>query len=266
MEDFIEARLQEIENTLAEVQEFGLQPFYLDRIQSNGEKMSTFMLANYLKKKGFDTQYVSGEEIIITNDSYTNALPLFKFTQNRIAEKIKPAILDPQVHIIFCVTGFIGRNKIGHTTTLGRGGSDFTATILTHALLDVKASRKIKVIFWKDVDGILATDPKYVKKPHLVPRMSYDEAKELAFFGAKILHPKCLAVIEKKKILVEIRNFDKPLSEKYSLICADTDEETIKGITTIPNVQMISVNSGHWSRSRACSREFSKQWGITIFP
>src|SRR5271157_1003991 len=244
IEDFIERRLQEIENTLAEIQEFGLQPFYLDRIQSNGEKMSTFMLTTFLKKKGFETQYISGEELIITNDSYTNALPLFKYTQARVAEKMKPAMLDPQVNVIFCVTGFIGRNKVGHTTTLGRGGSDFTATILAHAIFDVHASDKIKVIFWKDVDGILATDPKYVPDAHLVPRMSYDEAKELAFFGAKILHPKCLAVIEKKGILVEIRNFDKPLSENYSRICSDTDEETIKGITTIPNVQMISVNSG----------------------
>ncbi len=244
VENYVEKRFEEIENTLSEILEFGMKPFYLDSIISNGEKLSTFMLSSYLQYKGIDTQFYTGEELIITDDNFFNALPLFKEIQNRVEKKLKPLIMDPAVTLIFCVTGFIGRNMVGNTTTLGRGGSDFTATILAHAIYDTKAASEIKVIFWKDVDGILATDPKYVKGARLVPKMSYDEAKELAFFGAKILHPKCLAAVEKKGIPVEIRNFDKPQSKVFSLIGPDTDEGTIKGISMLPAVQMISVNSG----------------------
>ena len=157
-------------------------------------------------------------------------------------------ILDnPKDITIFCITGFIGRNKIGYITTLGRGSSDYTATILAHVIHNTCKFKDIKVILWKNVDGLLVSDPKYINnsEPQLVKILDYNEAKEMAFFGAKILHPKCLEAIEPYKIPLEIRNFNKPLEKsQFTIISEKTDKSNIKGISTVEEVAMITVSSG----------------------
>ena len=103
----------------------------------------------------------------------------------------------------------------------------------------------VKVILWKDVDGILTADPRYVKNPALVKKLNYKEAAESAFFGAKILHPKCLAAIEDQKIPVIIKNFDHPEeAENFSIISEITEPGHLKGISTISKMSMITVSSG----------------------
>ena len=121
-EVFIENKFTDIEEILGQISEFGLEDYYMDYIVSFGERLSTFLLATYLESRGYDSMYIPGEEIIITDDEYSNALPIFEYTQNRIQDRLLP-IIKGNVNLIFCVTGYFGRNKIGYTTTLGRGGS-----------------------------------------------------------------------------------------------------------------------------------------------
>jgi aspartate kinase len=241
----IRDRLMELQTAVMEVGEFGLQPYFSDYILSFGEKMSTYLLHLYLEKEGYTSIFYSGEDLIITDDNFTDALPDYTYTMNRVRNRITPYLENPSDDTIFCVTGFIGRNKIGYTTTLGRGGSDFTATILARAIHETCKYKSVKVILWKDVDGILTANPKLADNPQLVSKLNYAEAKELAFFGAKILHPKCLAAIEKYNIAVEIKNFSNPLEKvKYSIISAESDACSLKGISTLDKVAMITVASG----------------------
>ncbi|TFG27956.1 MAG: aspartate kinase, partial [Promethearchaeota archaeon] len=128
---------------------------------------------------------------------------------------------------------------------LGRGGSDYTATILARAIYDAANDKDIKVILWKDVDGLLAIDPKYVPQASLIKNLDFEEAKEIANFGAKVLHPKCLEVIEKRNIPLEIRNFDKPLEKvNFTKISDFSDIEQIKGISAVESATIITVTSG----------------------
>jgi aspartate kinase len=156
-----------------------------------------------------------------------------------------PLLENTKKDIIISITGFIGRNKIGYTTTLGRGGSDYTATILAHSIHEVANDKNIKVILWKDVDGLLAINPKYISKSTLIKNLDYKEAKHIANFGAKILHPKCLEAIENKNIPLELRNFNKPLERfEFTKISEISDKNQIKGISTVEDAVIITVSSG----------------------
>ncbi|MHA1730341.1 MAG: aspartate kinase [Promethearchaeota archaeon] len=244
VEDFLETRFSEIESILDQIKEFGIQDYYLDYLVSYGERLSTFILSTYLESRGYPSMYIAGEEIIITDDNYSNALPLYEYTKNRARERLVPFIRG-DIDVIFCVTGYFGRNKIGYTTTMGRGGSDFTATILARVLAELGVAGTVRVVFWKDVDGLLFTNPEYCSDASLIRKIGYGEAKEMAFFGAKVLHPKCLAAIEKHGVPVEIRNFDKPLEGvDYTLISGETEHTLLKGISTVEDAALISVNSG----------------------
>ena len=243
--DWVDKKLSELEDVFEDVKEFGLENYYIDYISSFGEILSTYILSEYLRSKGYDSVYIPANKLIITNDNYTNAYPLYELTNFRVKNKIIPLLEGKHKDFIFCLTGFIGRNKIGYTTTLGRGGSDYTATILAHSLYEVGNDKDIRVILWKDVDGLLAINPKYVREASLIRFLDYKEAKEIATFGAKVLHPKCLEAIEINKIPLEIRNFDKP-SEKinFTLISEKTDKDKIKGISTVENSVIITITSG----------------------
>lgn len=243
--NWVEKQLSELEDALEDMIEFGLEPYYIDYVSSFGEIMSTYILSEYLRSKGFDSVYIPANKLIITDDNYNKAYPLYNLTNARIRNKILPLLEGTDKDFIFCVTGFIGRNKMGYTTTLGRGGSDYTATILAHSLYEVGQDKDIKVILWKDVDGLLAINPKYVADASLIRNLDYREAKEIANFGAKVLHPKCLEALEHNKIPLEIRNFDNPVEEiNYTRISEKTDKEQIKGISTIEEATIITVSSG----------------------
>jgi aspartate kinase len=242
--DWIDDKLRELEDIFADIKEFGLEPYYKDYVLSFGEILSTHILNQYLLSHGEDSVYIPANKLIITNDEFNNAYPLFKLTNSRIKRLLIPLLENPNKNTIICLTGFIGRNKIGYITTLGRGGSDYTATILARSLYDVGDDKNIKVILWKNVDGLLAIDPKYLPHSSLIKNLNYDEAKHIANFGAKILHPKCLEAIEKHKIPLEIRNFDKPLEKDFTEISELTDKDQIKGISAVEFATIITVISG----------------------
>jgi len=243
--DWVDKNLSELEDILEDIKEFGLEPYYVDYVSSFGEILSTYILSEYLHSKNLDSVYIPANKVIITDDNFSNAYPLYQLTHNRVKNKIIPLLETINKDFIFCVTGFIGRNKIGYITTLGRGGSDYTATILAHSLYEVGKEKNIKVILWKDVDGLLAINPDYVPKASLIKNIDYTEAKEIANFGAKVLHPKCLEALEKNKIPLEIRNFDNP-DEKFNftMVSEHTDKDQIKGISAMEDATIITITSG----------------------
>ncbi|MHA1458156.1 MAG: aspartate kinase [Promethearchaeota archaeon] len=242
---WVDKILSELEDTLHDIKEFGLEPYYKDYILSFGEILSTYILNQYILSKGLESVYIPANKVIITNDEFNNAYPFYEFTNVRVKKLIIPILENTKKDIIISITGFIGRNKIGYTTTFGRGGSDYTATILAHSIYDVANDKNIKVILWKDVDGLLAINPKYISKSTLIKNLDYKEAKHIANFGAKILHPKCLEAIENKNIPLELRNFNKPLERfEFTTISAKTDKNEIKGISTVDDAVIITVSSG----------------------
>ncbi len=244
VKDWIDEKLSELEDRFADIKEFGLEPYYKDYILSFGEILSTYILNHFLLSNGLDSEFIATNKLIITNDDFNNAYPLYNLTNARIERLLIPLIENPKKDTIVCLTGFIGRNKLGVTTTLGRGGSDYTATILARGLYEVGNDKNIKIILWKDVDGLLAIDPKFISSPSLIKNLDYAEAKHIANFGAKILHPKCLEAIESYKIPLEIRNFDKPLETNFTEISEITDKDHIKGISAVEFATIITVISG----------------------
>jgi aspartate kinase len=245
VKSWIDDKLSDLEDIFSDVKEFGLEPYHKDYILSYGEVLSTFILNQYLLNRGFDSIFIESKKVIITNDDFNNAYPLYELTNNRIKKFLLPIIENPLKETIICFTGFIGRNKIGSITTLGRGGSDYTATILARSLYEVGEDKDIKVILWKDVDGLLAINPKYIPKSTLIKNLDYNEAKNIANFGAKLLHPKCLEAIEKCKIPLEIRNFHKSIDQsEFTLISEFTDKKKIKGISAIDDAVIITITSG----------------------
>ncbi|MHA1391078.1 MAG: aspartate kinase [Promethearchaeota archaeon] len=242
---WVDKKLSELEDALEDIKEFGLEPYYKDYVLSFGEILSTYILNQYILSKGLESVYIPANKLIITNDEFNNAYPFYEFTNVRVKKMIVPLLENTKKDIIISITGFIGRNKIGYTTTLGRGGSDYTATILAHSIYEVMNDKNITVILWKDVDGLLAINPKFVSKSTLIKHLDYKEAKHIANFGAKILHPKCLEAIETQKIPLELRNFNKPLERvEFTKISAMTDKNEIKGISTVEDGVIITVSSG----------------------
>jgi len=245
VKEWMDDKLSELEDTFADIREFGLEPYYKDYVLSFGEFFSTYILNQYLLSNGIDSVFVPANKIIITNDEFNNAYPLYDLTNSRIKRLLIPLLENPRKDTIICLTGFIGRNKIGYITTLGRGGSDYTATIIAHSLYEMGDDKDIKVILWKDVDGLLAINPKFTPESSLIRNLDYNEAKHIANFGAKILHPKCLEAIEKSKIPLEIRNFDKPLEKvNFTKISEFTDKDQIKGLSAVEDAVVITITSG----------------------
>ncbi|MFX1339153.1 MAG: aspartate kinase [Promethearchaeota archaeon] len=215
-----------------------------DIIVSYGEKLSTFIISQYINSQdiGIQSQFISSDEVIITDDNFGRALPLLDETEESFNTNVIPILQSEKVDLI-CITGFYGSTKDKKITTLGRGGTDLTAAIVAYCL---KPKFNTKVIYWKDVNGFLNADPRISKKTALLKNISYVEAKELAFFGSKVLHPVCLDVNEKGSIPSEIRPFKNPESEEFTTITKEVikDEKIIKAITSIERLSMVTIESG----------------------
>ena len=210
-----------------------------DLIISYGEKISTFLLNQYLLSTGITSKFVSSSELIITDDNFSRALPLLDETEELVTEKLYPLITSDTIDLV-CVSGFYGSTIDKKITTLGRGGTDLSAAIIAYAL---RKKFNCRVIYWKDVKGILNADPKLSEKTALLKKLSYVEAKELAFFGSKVLHPLCLDVNEKGGIPSEIRSFNEPESTEFTTITKEitTDNRIIKAITSIYKLSMVTI-------------------------
>jgi len=213
-----------------------------DLIVSYGERLSTFIVSQYLNSIGIKAEFVSSDEVVRTDDNFGSALPLLEETEELVNRRISP-ILKSKENIIACVTGYYGSTNDQKITTLGRGGTDLTAAIMAYCF---QPDYNCRVIYWKDVQGFLNADPRISDKTELLKRISYIEAKELAFFGSKVLHPVCLDVNEKREIPSEIRPFNDPDSKEFTTITKEIEDnnKTVKAITSIQKLSMVTIASG----------------------
>jgi aspartate kinase len=212
-----------------------LTPRITDAIASYGERLSTAILTKALEKHGIPSQLMDARECIITDDNFTRAGVLFDQTDSLIVEHLRPVIKAGKVPVF---QGFIGRTRSGITTTIGRGGSDYSAAIVG-AALDAE-----DIQIWTDVDGIMTTDPRMVKEARRIRAISFDEAAELAYFGAKVLHPATIIPAVRKKIPVHVLNSYKP-EQEGTLITDEAPpcENPVKAIAYKSGITVVNVAS-----------------------
>ena len=227
--DFIEI-LYPLLNAVSRLKE--LTPRTLDYIAPFGEKLAIQILTHALKSAGVAAKAISGEEVIKTNDNFGNAFPIFYECQRAFKEKILPMIKEG---IIPVIAGFCGSTMKGITTTLGRGGSDFTATTIG-AVWPAD-----EIILWKDVTGLMSANPKIISNAEILEKVTYAEAAELAHFGAEVLHPRCLIPAKKKGIPITIKSFSS--STKGTIINNKPNEKEgiVKAIVALEDVAQITV-------------------------
>jgi bifunctional aspartokinase / homoserine dehydrogenase 1 len=210
-----------------------LTPRTLDSISSLGERLCAPVVSAALCELGVASSAVEATELIVTDSFHGGAEPQADATRQRSHARIGPILNAGQVPV---VTGFIGATADGVLTTLGRGGSDYSATILG-AALDAE-----EIIIWTDVEGVLTADPRLVSEARTIPEISYREAAELAYFGAKVLHPKTLRPVLPAGIPVWIRNSFAP--EKPGTKITQHGRSIgggVKALTAIRDVALISV-------------------------
>ncbi|GAB2763710.1 aspartate kinase [Salinimicrobium soli] len=173
--------------------------FVYDQIVIYGELLSTTIVSSYLSAEGMKNTWLDARNCIKTDSTYRDAQVQWKETQERIIEQV-----DPQALTI--TQGFIGTDENNFSTTLGREGSDYTAGIFAYCL------NADDVTIWKDVPGVLNADPRVFRNPSLLEQISYEEAIELAFYGASVIHPKTLQPLQRKEIPLYVRSFIDPVT------------------------------------------------------
>ncbi|MEY3052572.1 MAG: hypothetical protein RLY31_2357 [Bacteroidota bacterium] len=202
----------------------------MDYVVSFGERSAAFIIAHAMRQAGLPAHFLDARRIIRTNDQFGSARVDFPVSYPLIARHYRE---HPGIHV---VTGFIGATESGLTTTLGRGGSDYTAAILA-AGLDAQA-----IEIWTDVDGVLTADPRKVRKAFTIPKMTYAEAMEMSHFGAKVIYPPTLQPALQKKIPLYIRNTFHPAFEG-TLVSEHRDPSghTVTGISSIHAVALLTL-------------------------
>jgi len=247
----IEERVGEMEKALVGICLLGeLTARSLDYIVSFGERLAAPILVGTLQSMGMDAVHLTGGDAgIITNANYGNA-QLTSDAEEAIRGRIIPLLDDNKIPV---VSGYMGETKKGITTTLGRGGSDYTATIIG-AAIDAD-----EVWLWKETEGIMSADPKIIKDARKIPYISYMEAMELSYFGASILHPRAIEPVMRKKVPIRVKNILKP--EDTGTLIGEEPEKTeraAKAVTLIENTSIINIaGAGVRSISDVAARIFS---------
>jgi aspartokinase/homoserine dehydrogenase 1 len=206
----------------------------MDTITSLGERISARILAAVLRQEGgVPSEAVDATELIVTDDSFQGAVPLMDATQARVTARLGP-LLDRGV--VPVVTGFMSATEDGITTTLGRGGSDFSAAILGVCL------DSDEVWTWTDVNGVMSADPRLVPDARVIPTLSYAEVGELAYFGAKVLHPRTIRPVVERGIPLWVKNTFNPTYPGTRIVAEpESTPGTVKAITAIQGLSMITV-------------------------
>ena len=207
-------------------------PRFSDAVVSAGERLAAPLLSAAFRLAGKESVALDARELIRTDDAFGEAAVDLAASR----ELVRTALADLPASVVPVVTGFIGSTADGVTTTLGRSGSDYTATLLAGAL---DAS---EVVIWTDVDGVLSADPRIVPNAFTLPRLTYREAAELAHFGAKVLHPRTMRPLERAGIPLIIKNTTRPVHEGTRITSeADAEGPPIKAITSVRNAALITL-------------------------
>ncbi len=207
-----------------------LSPRTQDRVVSFGELLSSKILAAALQTAQFSCTWKDARELIQTNQQFTRAQVDFEITNQRVA-----TYLSKENHAVVVVPGFIAADAYGNTTTLGRGGSDYTAAILGAA---VEAP---VVEIWTDVSGMMTADPRLVSSAKVIPQISYQEAMELSHFGAKVIYPPTIQPLLDKHIPVWIKNTFAPEDTGTYITVEGAEEKFVCGISSISNMALLSL-------------------------
>ncbi len=247
----IEKLCNDLEKVLTGISYIGeLTKRSLDYVLSFGERLSAPILSGALKSIGIDSIWLSGGEAgIVTDSNFGRANVIWEKTEKLVREKLLPLLKDK----VPVVTGFIAVDERGRITTLGRGGSDYTASIIG-ACIDAD-----EIWMFKETEGIMTCDPRIVKNAKPIEVLSYIEAMELAYFGAKVLHPKTIEPAIAKNIPVRVKNTFNPNS-KGTLIVSETKKTNgvVKAISVMKNVSLINISgAGMISEVGVASRVFN---------
>ena len=207
-----------------------------DQVIGVGERLSARIVAALLRQNNLRGVAVDATDLIVTDKIFSNATPLMSLTRQRIRQNLVP-MLDRD--IIPVVTGFIGATQDEVPTTLGRGGSDYTASILA---VSVEAD---EVWMWTDVNGMMSTDPQEVPDAITIPELSYDEVAEQAYFGARILHSRMIGPLRENRIPLWVKNIFRP-REPGTLIHSSSTETmaSLKAVAVIQGLSLIAAYSG----------------------
>ncbi len=213
-----------------------LSPSYSDAVVAIGELLSARIVAALLRQSGLRGTAVDGTDVLITDEVYGNANPDLELTARRVDEILVPMLERKMIPV---VTGFIGATAYGETTTLGRGGTDFTASVLS-ALVDAD-----ELWIWTDVDGMMSADPRELSSAQVIPSLSYSEAADLAYFGARILHTRMIAPLAQRDLPLRIKNFAAP-EQTGTLISKESREKApvVKAVTSIQGLALRRPASG----------------------
>ncbi len=206
-----------------------------DMILCTGELLSSAIVNAALQVRGIRSVLVDSRQCIVTDSTHTRAVPMFDETADRLRREVEPLLHANQVVVM---GGFIAANAAGVTTTLGRGGSDFSAAIIGAAL----DARRIEI--WTDVEGMMTTDPRLCSRAQRIDAIGFDEASELAYFGAKVLHPATLIPAMEKNIPVHVLNSRKP-NNQGTRICSEAPRSrtVFRAIAAKKGMQVINVKS-----------------------
>jgi aspartate kinase len=230
----IETLLHEFESLCQSIYILGeLTARGLDAVSSLGERLLVRVFAAALRNLGVEARPLEATTLIVTDDNYGGATPLMDETRARVQTSLVALLAEGITPV---VTGFIGATPTGIVTTLGRGGSDYTAAILGHCL----DSREIWL--WTDVDGIMTANPRVVPEARTLPEISYAEAAELSYFGAKVLYPKTILPALEKGIPIRIVNTFNP-GHPGTLVVAEAEPtgKAVKAITAIKGLSLVTV-------------------------
>ncbi len=211
-------------------------PRALDAVASLGERMCVRLLSAILETRGVPAEYVEASELIVTNDHFQNAHPDFALTTEKTRQRLEPILARGVVPV---VTGFIGATPAGVITTLGRGGSDYSAAILG-AVLPAD-----DVWIWTDVDGVMTADPRLVPSARTLPEITYNEIAELAYYGAKVLHPKTIRPVVEAGIGLRICNTFNPSHPGTRLVPNQAGKPNgkmiVKAVTAIRKQKLVTI-------------------------
>lgn len=237
VEEVLRATVDELERVLTGIVYLGeLTPKSRDYVLSFGERLSTPIVYGKLKDLGLKTKWYTGKDAgILTDSNFGEANPLINVTKHQIRGRIEPLSKKGYIPV---VTGYIAATQDGLTTTLGRGGSDYTATIMA-AALDVD-----EVWIWTDVDGLMTSDPKVVPSAKMMPELSFQEAMEMTIFGAKAMHPKALEPAMEEDIPVRIRNTFNPKNPGTLIVKKQKikPEDVVKAISLVKDLALVNVS------------------------
>jgi len=229
----VETLISGFENLCRAIMILGeLTPRGMDAAASLGERLSSRIVAIGLAEKGIPSRSVEATELIITDDAFGAATPRMDATRKRTRGALIPLLKKGVVPV---VTGFIAATADGVISTLGRGGSDYSAAILGSCL------GSTEIWIWSDVNGVLTSDPSVVPEAHTLPGISYNEAAELSYFGAKVLHPKTMLPAMEKNIPIRILNTLEPRNAGTLINARESNGRTVKAITAISDLSLVTV-------------------------